>query len=200
MNCAAVAIAVMAVGSALVAQERPLRDIVVERNGPVEKRSSSNMPPVTLEELGRGADVIVFATIEDRTSYVSPDGTDVWTDLTLGSVQSVLPFHAAISATPGTVQKLVATQLGGKVMIDGHQVRSTHADLLPLEIGTSALFLLQRSGDRLLIARRYLGVFARRDREVLPLTQAGWFAAEYKGKPWDEFMQSIVSVARERKR
>jgi hypothetical protein len=194
MKHAAVIIAVLSLAVSVGAQGRTLREILLEESGPLEKRTNVNMPPVALDDLVRSADVIVLGVVQERSSYVSPDGTDVYTDLTLRSVQTLFPRKGFSSREPGAIETVVVTQLGGEVTIDGQRVRSIHADLLPLQRGTAALFLLNRSGDRLLISRNYLGVFGAENDEVRPLTQVEWFAAKYRGQPWSEFVANIASI------
>lgn len=200
MRSAFAVVMLLSVTAGLLAQERTLREMVQERNAPIEKRSSGNMPPVSMEQLVDEADLIVVGTVGDTTSYVSPDGKDVYTDLVLENVNFVYPASAGVTSRPGLVPKVVVTQLGGVVTISGHQVRSTHADLLPLQSGTRALFLLVRSEDRLFIARRYLGVFAPQANDVRPLATVEWFAEQYRGKVWEDFVREVESRAAQRVR
>jgi hypothetical protein len=183
----------------VTAQTRTLREMVAERNGPVNRRSSSNMLPVTLEELIASADLIVLARVRATTSYVTADGTDIHTDLTLTDVQHIYPLDAGQSTKPGLVAELTVTQLGGEVVINGHDVSSTYADLPPLQRGTFALFILNRVDDKLFIARKFLGVFGVQGDRTVPLTSVSWFADKHRGIGWAEFVGTVTRIAQRRK-
>jgi len=183
-----------------LAQERTLRAIVEEEGGPVNLQTNANPAPISLAELARQVDLIVRGSVAGTVSYLSPSGTDIYTDLTLTNVQFIYPAAAALTKQPGPPPPLVVTQLGGTVSINGHQVRSTHQNLPPLQSGIDALFLLVRDTDKLFIAARYFGAFAIENNRVVPLTRAEWFAAQHRGRSADDFVREVVAIATARGR
>jgi hypothetical protein len=176
------------------AQIRTLREMVIDRNGPVNSATGANQPPISLDELVRHSDMIVRGKVATAVSYLSPDDTEVYTDLTVGNVTFVHPPEAAFTSKPGRAPSVVVTQLGGTVKVEGHLVRRTHSNLLPVPVGTEAIFLLVRENGKLMIAGRYLGVLAVEDNRLNPLTRTHWFVTEHRGKPVSEFVAAVTSI------
>jgi hypothetical protein len=177
------------------AQIRTLREMVLETNGPVNSVTSGNQPPMSLTELVQRSDLVVRGKVADTVSYFSPDDREIYTDLTLANVSFIYPPEAARTSKPGAAPPVIVTQLGGTLTVHGQLVRRTHRNLLPIPIGTEALFLLIEENGKLFIAAKYLGVFAIENSRLTPLTRTDWFVAEHRGKPVDAFTAEVVSLA-----
>ncbi len=177
----------------LDAQSRTLPQQVREQNGPINRVTGAHIPSeVTLKDLLRSADVIVRATVGPRpASYLSPDARDVLTDHVLENVQVLFPRDAGMLARPGPLPLYVVTQKGGTITLEGHQVRSVHRDLAPLQPGTDAIFMLSRNGQKYNIARGYLGVFAVEAGTVTPVARGERLLSTYRGQSVSEFVAAI---------
>jgi hypothetical protein len=195
--CVALAVSFLTVEG--IAQRRTILEMVFDTNGPLNLETHADPPPISLTELVQRSEMIVRGTVTEVNSSLSSDGTDIYTDLTLGNVTFLHSAEPAIATKPGPPSPLIITQLGGTVTIAGYPVRQTLQNLPLLARGDEAIFLLVRGSGKLLISGQYLGVFGIEGNRVVPLTRTEWFAREHRGKTVDQFVREIATMAAARR-
>src|SRR4051812_18813016 len=105
---ALVGVFVLAVAHTASAQ-LTLTEITRQTRAPVSKTTNVYPTSVSLVELVNGSDLIVRGTIVETSSYLSPDGRDVNTDLRLESVSFVRPSEAVLTSQFGIPPHLTVT-------------------------------------------------------------------------------------------
>ena len=136
----------------------------------------------TVRSLLSETDLIVTGTIVSSRSYLSDDQRDVYTDHVIGNVVLVHQSKSAVGVKPGIVPQVTVTQLGGTVTVNGIRFTQKETALLPLQVGTNALFLLHRDGERYMIVSKYYGVFKITNDRMMPLAARDDFAPEYRNE------------------
>jgi hypothetical protein len=160
--------------------------------GSVATAPSGQLP--TVADLLRVTDVIVMGTVGEPRSYLSADQRDVFTDYPLTHPVFIHGSSKIATPMPGVVPRVIVTQLGGTVAINGIQFTQKEPALPPLQTGMIGLFLLQRVGDKYLIAGRFYGAFDITDDEVTPLMSREDFAPDYRKVRVSDAIERMVKV------
>lgn len=138
-------------------------------------------PVPRVDDLLRTADLVVVGTVGEPHSYLSDDQRDIYTDYSLlGSVVLFDSRFGALSAPHGD-PTVTVTQRGGTLLVHGVMFTHKESALAPLRAGREGLFILQRLGNRYLIAHRYFGAFDLTDGTMIPLAAREDFGDRYRG-------------------
>jgi hypothetical protein len=102
------------------------------------------------------------------------------------------------ASTPGRMPTVTVTQRGGTLIVNGTKFTQSEPALPPLQSGNRALFLLERAGDKYLIAGNFYGVFEIIDEKLMPLAARTDFAEEFKNITVAAAVDSIMTTLRAR--
>jgi hypothetical protein len=127
-----------------------LRTLAEKSSGDVEvvteipqKMFQSDAPPVqlsdVLRELTNKSDAVLIGVVKDRASFVTAEGTFVFTDYDL-AVEQILKNNPARLLQP--FDKVSVTRPGGEIQLNGHSVRAVDRSLAPLTVGGRYLLFL----------------------------------------------------------
>lgn len=112
-------------------------------NGTPQKMFHSNAAPFELgdflRELTNTSDAVLIGIVKDRASFITAEGTFVFTDYDL-AVEVVLKNNAASLLHPS--DQISITRPGGNIQLDGHNIRALDESLGPLVIGSRYLLFL----------------------------------------------------------
>jgi hypothetical protein len=139
-------------------------------------------------------DILVTGKLGAGHSYLSKDQTEIFTDFPLENARVLFQRTAATMDRPGSLSGLSVTQRGGTITVDGRAFTQKEGGLLPLQPGGEVLCLLKHVGDKYQIAGRYFGVFAIEDGRLRPLVTREDFAPDYRGRSFQEAVQSMLAV------
>jgi hypothetical protein len=81
-------------------------------------------------------------------------------------------------------------------MVSGVQFTQKEPALPPLQAGTTALFLLHRSGNKYLIVGKYFGAFAIADGRLRPLVAREDCAPEYRNETLSTAVDTLTTGLR----
>jgi hypothetical protein len=166
--------------------------------GSVATVPSGQLPKI--HDLLKNTDLVLRGTVGESKSYLSDDKLNVYTDYTILDPIILYESHLTAVHTLGAMPHIVVTRLGGTIVINGVNFTQTEPALPPLATGIKALFLLQREGEKLFPAGKYLGVFDVTNDGFRPLVSREDFAPEYRSlkatAAEDEIIKSIHSLRR----
>lgn len=100
---------------------------------------------VSIDELAATADFVVDARLVRLGSYVSEDGTKVFTDYQIVPNRVVVSRTGDVGTVPGSHPPLVLTVLGGEVTIEGTLVTMTDAKMTTLRDRGQFLLFAKRA-------------------------------------------------------
>jgi hypothetical protein len=113
-------------------------------NGVAQKIFSSSAPSKRSEDfiadIARQADTIIIGTVNNQQSFLTVEGTFVFTDYTI-TVQQILKNNAAAELRPS--DSTIVTRPGGTVQLSRHTVRASDESLAPFEVGKRYLLFLK---------------------------------------------------------
>jgi hypothetical protein len=108
-----------------------------------QKMFQSDAPPIQLgdilRELTNKSDAVLIGVVKDRASFVTAEGTFVFTDYGL-AVEQILKNNPASLLHP--FDKVSVTRPGGEIQLNGHSVRAVDQSLAPLAVGGRYLLFL----------------------------------------------------------
>ena len=146
----------------------------------------------TMEDILRVTDVAVMGWIGEPHGYLSDDQSSVYTDYPLRD--PVYLYPPELAQTVRDVPPIVVTELGGTVNVNGAVFTEKQSALAPFQPGARGLFLLQRSGTKYIVAKKYYGAFDINGDIFMPLMAREDFVPEYRGIPLSDALQRIASV------
>jgi hypothetical protein len=155
-------------------------------------------PTPTVAALLRTTDTVVIGTLGEPRSYLFDDQREVFTDYPLTDPTFIFQAHMMGASTPGRMPTVTVTQRGGTLIVNGTKFTQSEPALPPLQSGNRALFLLERAGDKYLIAGNFYGVFEIIDEKLMPLAARTDFAEEFKNITVAAAVDSIMTTLRAR--
>ena len=112
------------------------------QGNPVVRGRLVDIPSSTLEELTRGAELVLDATLTTVKSYLTPDEKDILTDYEMAPNRIFLGELSPVRAMPGITTPLILAVYGGEMTIEGRTVAVVdHAFTRPKHGGRYLLFL-----------------------------------------------------------
>ena len=112
-------------------------------NGAPQKMFRSNAAPVQLgeflRELTNTSDAVLIGVVKDRASFVTAEGTFVFTDYSL-AVEQILKNNPMSFLHP--FDNISVTRPGGNVQLEGRNIRALDESLGPLAVGSRYLLFL----------------------------------------------------------
>ena len=127
--------------------EKTSGDIEVVNELP-QKMFQSDAPPVQLgtilRDLTNSSDAVLIGIVKDRASFVTEEGTFVFTDYDL-AVEQILKNNPVNLLHPS--DKVSVTRPGGDLQLNGHSVRALDRSLAPLLVGGRYLLFLDYIPD-----------------------------------------------------
>lgn len=178
------------------AQQRETIPELMAKGGVAALATVPSGPTPPVADLLRLTDVVVRGTVGQPRSYLSDDQRDIYTDYPIGDPVFIYQSQMTTSRTPGILPSVTVTLRGGTVMVNGVSFTATEPALRPLQPGTQALFLLQRVGDKYLIAGRYFGAFGIKSDKLMPLAVRDDFAPEYRNVAVADAVDSMMTTLR----
>lgn len=102
-----------------------------------------NTRPIQLADfvaaMTRRADAIVIGVVNDQKSFLTAEGTFVFTDYNL-TVESVLKNNPTAAIVPS--DSIIVTRPGGTAQLRGRNIRASDESLAPFEVGHRYLLFL----------------------------------------------------------
>ena len=149
----------------------------------------------TIDDILADTDLIVTGIVGEPRSYLSDDQMDVYTDYPI--LNPVVLYQSGVVASRVTnMPGIIATVVGGTVMIDGLTFTSTPEALPRLEPGSESLLLLKLRDDHYHLAGTYFGAFGISAGRLTPLTKKRGFASEYVNAAVPEAAKEFVGRRR----
>jgi hypothetical protein len=160
----------------VIAQETSLKDIAREHGGQASNSSDVELPSASLATLVAGADYIVEARVLTKRGVLSRDEARVCTQYDIQPFRTFKDrIGVAVRSKPGQGMKLVVSQPGGRVTVDGLELESTN-NLFPVEgldVGATFLMFLHYNAEEGMFDFLHgpFGVYVLEGRSLLPSTQ-----------------------------
>jgi hypothetical protein len=98
--------------------ERTLRQMAIDHGG-ITRVIQGCGPMPSLENVVRGADLIVESIVNGSVSYLTADERDIYTDYDLTIVQVLFQRQMITTTRPGVAVPIIVKRYGGRVVIDG---------------------------------------------------------------------------------
>jgi hypothetical protein len=173
-------LALVGIPAAVSAQHETIPEALAHGSQGRIRSAGSGVGPSVNDILLR-TDMVVRGVLGEPRSYLSDDQKDVFTDYPI--IDPILVYRARVltETQPGLISAMTVTQLGGTVVLNGLTYTQREESLLPLKPGVESLFLLQRVGNRYLIAGTFLGAFSISGGTLTSLAKDQHFAAEFRG-------------------
>ena len=190
------ALALVAVPLLVSAQHETIPEAIVRGAYGRIRTPGSGVGP-SVDDILRRTDIVVRGVLGEPRSYLSDDQRDVLTEYPM--IEPIFLYQAQFTSAslPGILPTMTVTQLGGTVVLNGVTYTQAEQSLLPLQRGFEGLFLLQRVGNRHMIAGTFVGIFSLSGETLTPLAKTGTlFAAEFKGLSTTEAIADIVNRLR----
>ena len=173
--------------------QRTLRDMVRERNEPINRIMISDPAPLSFQQLVDASDIIVRGTVASATARLSDDETMIYTDYALTNIQYIVPADAVLAPRPGMgPPPVTVTVRGGVLTLEGHQVQVLYKNLPRLPLGLDGLFFLTQRGRETHVAFDDAGVFEIREGEAVGLGTNRGPPAAVRRRPLDEMLSDIA--------
>jgi hypothetical protein len=154
-------------------------------------------PAPTVSDVLRNTDMAVRGIVGGARSYLSADQREIYTDYSLLRPSVLYQADVTRSARPGVLPAVTVTARGGTVNVNGLTYTFKVMALPPLELGSDCLFLLDKIGDRYMVAGVYYGVFRVSSGTLTPLTKKSDYAPEYRGAAAEPSILQIVGKLHE---
>ena len=176
---AACVLACSVVASAQQEDLRPTLPELARRYGPtpVYQRRTRDLVLESLDSVLPRADVIVYGTVENMTTYLSADKRDLYTDYLIRPLRLIRePPPTPAPTKPGptaTPVPLVVKRWGGRMAIEGVQVTQEDTVLSAFQIGQHVVLLLEfnKEDGKYRLASDPSGAFAVGESGVKPLVR-----------------------------
>lgn len=184
----------------LDADAQTIREIARTRpTNPIVRGRMSDIEPATLQQLARGADLVLDATVVRLQSYLTPDEDNVLTDYQVVPTRVLLGRVTTARTTPGTVSPLIVTTYGGDITIDGFTVSVVDHALKRLESGRRYLLFLDRFGAEGHYQLHKAGAFQVDDQDLKSIvTRDKHVFEDITQTPFNQAVQLIGAIAAER--
>lgn len=112
-------------------------------NGTGQKIFFPNAAPkqlsVFVADITNAADLIIIGRVDDRDSFLTEEGTFVFTDYSL-SVEQIIKSDSKAALEPSS--KITVTRPGGTLQLNGRKITASDESLAPLEKGKRYLLFL----------------------------------------------------------
>jgi hypothetical protein len=139
-------VAAFATASAHAQLEPTLRDLVRD-HGDVEQLIQGCGPTPSFADVVNPSDLIVRGIVSRRTSYLTRDERDIYTDYELTILQVLFQREVIATSRPGVAVPIVFKSQGGHLVIDGHQViveAKTNNATVSLNVGEDVYLFARR--------------------------------------------------------
>ena len=195
--------AILALTSTVTARQdtRPLTlpEIVLRvAPQPVHRGRIRELVPLSLEQMVPTADLIVHGIVELRSTYLSVDQTELYTDYWVNPRRVFAQRSVATTSAPGAAPPIVLKRWGGKTLLDGVSVTVEDHDLRDFRSGEELLLVLiyDNADGKYRIAGDISGAFAVAGRRILPLVQHP-IAERVRNLSLDEFDTRVRQLWRQ---
>jgi hypothetical protein len=205
MRCSPLLLAVVLWPALVAAQGMSLKEIARAHGGKASSSSDVDLPSASLPEFVQEADYIVEARILTKRGVLSSDETMVRTQYEILPLRVFKdPLNTAVRPTIGSGMRLVISQPGGRMTIDGLHLESTN-NLFPVEglkVGnTFIMFLRHDVADGVFqFLRGPYGVYAVEGNSVLPSTRTAALSPvpfEHKDQLYAEITRLVENSKRQ---
>ena len=153
-------------------------------------RGMANGANLYLQRMVRENDIAVIGTVTQQISTFNTNKTKIVTD-TLVRIEEVLYAPQGIHLKPG--DNLVATRLGGRIQIDGHEVQVEVSGFTPFVSGNEYLLFLKSNKGTGSYNVRPDGSFLIGGRDIRPLLVTG---IQHPATPFLQDAQTFAEMIR----
>ena len=115
---------------------------------PVMVARSCEKVPLTLEQIVRPADLVLYGTVNLIRTYLSEDQRELYSDYEVTPLRVMIQKVAVSTSTPGQARPIIVKQWGGHTTIDGVFVSVEDDDLRPMSSGAEVILVLTLQKDR----------------------------------------------------
>jgi hypothetical protein len=154
--------------------------------------------PLSIDELSARSDLVVQGKLVRLRSYVSEDGTKIFTDYHLVPRQMLVVRTKVTTPTPGQTPPIVLAVLGGEVMINGTRVTMSNSKMLPLKDQADFLIFARGTngdGTRFELTGGSAGIFEVEASSVKSLLRTNSRNREIEGVPLDKIVAKVREAA-----
>jgi hypothetical protein len=187
---------VVALGLSAAAQQQTLREQVNTLRRDVSITVTGSHLKFDFDRVLRGTDIVVRAIVGRAETYLSEDGTDIYTTHELINPDVQFAVKAPTTALPSNLRAPLAfalTQRGGAISIDGFIASVKDADTVPLTYGMDVVVFLQEHAKRYWLSDSY-AVFQVQDGAVVPLSRrSDGNNDSFAGMAVQTFLADVVS-------
>jgi hypothetical protein len=177
--------------TSMYAQTVTLRDMAAHARKPIIKAIGSEETGKSMASLATKASLIVQGTLRPMNTYLSSDGTLIYTDFECTPI-TVIAGVTGTSRTPGA-PSLIVRQVGGKLTLDGVEVTvvDEHLDLLPSNQPLVLLLEKIAGESKYRLSGDHWGAFSISSGAIAPLIKPAALQESYSGMRLDNFVEEI---------